>query len=59
VPLWEDSLCQHLSMEAVLIAGNEDQKRRFCKPMLDAGIGAFALTEPRPAPMPVPAWQPR
>jgi alkylation response protein AidB-like acyl-CoA dehydrogenase len=35
-----------LSMEAVLIAGNDDQKRRFCKPMLDAGISAFALTEP-------------
>ena len=35
-----------LSMEAVLIAGNDDQKRRFCKPMLTAGIGAFALTEP-------------
>jgi len=35
-----------LSMEAVLIGGNEDQKRRFCKPMLEAGLGAFALTEP-------------
>jgi len=35
-----------LSMEAVLTAGNDDQKRHFCKPMLDAGIGAFALTEP-------------
>jgi alkylation response protein AidB-like acyl-CoA dehydrogenase len=35
-----------LSMEAVLTAGSEEQKRRFCKPMLDAGIGAFALTEP-------------
>ena len=35
-----------LSMEAVLTAGNDDQKRRFCKPMLSAGIGAFALTEP-------------
>ena len=35
-----------LSMEAVLTAGNDDQKRRFCKPMLTAGIGAFALTEP-------------
>jgi alkylation response protein AidB-like acyl-CoA dehydrogenase len=35
-----------LSMEAVMIAGNDDQKRRFCKPMLTAGIGAFALTEP-------------
>ena len=35
-----------LCMEAVLIAGNDEQKRRFCKPMLSAGIGAFALTEP-------------
>jgi alkylation response protein AidB-like acyl-CoA dehydrogenase len=35
-----------LSMEAVMIAGNDEQKRRFCKPMLSAGIGAFALTEP-------------
>ncbi|MGO9983233.1 MAG: acyl-CoA dehydrogenase family protein [Rhodomicrobium sp.] len=35
-----------LSMEAVLIAGNDSQVRRFCKPMLTAGIGAFALTEP-------------
>lgn len=35
-----------LSLEAVLIAGNSDQKRRFSKPMLTAGIGAFALTEP-------------
>jgi alkylation response protein AidB-like acyl-CoA dehydrogenase len=35
-----------LSMESVLIAGNDDQKRRFFAPMLNAGIGAFALTEP-------------
>jgi alkylation response protein AidB-like acyl-CoA dehydrogenase len=35
-----------LSMESVLIAGNDDQKRRYFKPMLSAGIGAFALTEP-------------
>jgi len=35
-----------LSMESVLIAGNDDQKRRFFAPMLTAGIGAFALTEP-------------
>ena len=35
-----------LSMEAVMIAGTDDQKHRFCKPMLTAGIGAFALTEP-------------
>jgi len=30
----------------VLIAGNDDQKRRYFTPMLTAGIGAFALTEP-------------
>jgi alkylation response protein AidB-like acyl-CoA dehydrogenase len=35
-----------LSVESVLIAGNDDQKRRYFKPMLTAGIGAFALTEP-------------
>jgi alkylation response protein AidB-like acyl-CoA dehydrogenase len=35
-----------LSMESVLIAGNDEQKRRFFKPMLTAGIGCFALTEP-------------
>jgi alkylation response protein AidB-like acyl-CoA dehydrogenase len=35
-----------LSMESVLIAGNDDQKRLYFKPMLTAGIGAFALTEP-------------
>jgi acyl-CoA dehydrogenase len=35
-----------LSLESVLIAGNDEQKRRYCKPMLTAGIGAFALTEP-------------
>jgi alkylation response protein AidB-like acyl-CoA dehydrogenase len=35
-----------LSMEAVMIAGNDDQKKRFFKPMLSAEIGAFALTEP-------------
>ncbi len=35
-----------LSMESVLIAGTDDQKRRYFKPMLTAGIGAFALTEP-------------
>jgi len=35
-----------LSMEAVLIAGNDDQKRRFFAPMLQGGIGAFGLTEP-------------
>ncbi len=35
-----------LSMESVMIAGNDEQKRRFFKPMLSAGIGCFALTEP-------------
>jgi alkylation response protein AidB-like acyl-CoA dehydrogenase len=35
-----------LSMESVMIAGNDEQKRRFFTPMLTAGIGAFALTEP-------------
>jgi acyl-CoA dehydrogenase len=35
-----------LSMESVLIAGNEDQKRRYFAPMLNGEIGAFGLTEP-------------
>jgi alkylation response protein AidB-like acyl-CoA dehydrogenase len=35
-----------LAMEAVLIAGTDEQKRRFCKPLLNAEIAAFALTEP-------------
>jgi alkylation response protein AidB-like acyl-CoA dehydrogenase len=35
-----------LSMEAVLIAGNDDQKRRYVAPMLQGEIGAFGLTEP-------------
>ena len=35
-----------LSMESVLLAGNDEQKRRFFTPMLNGKIGAFALTEP-------------
>jgi alkylation response protein AidB-like acyl-CoA dehydrogenase len=35
-----------LSMESVLIAGNDDQKRRFFAAMLNGEIGAFGLTEP-------------
>src|SRR5208337_5136589 len=35
-----------LSMDSVLIAGNDEQKRRYFKPMLNAEIGAFGLTEP-------------
>jgi alkylation response protein AidB-like acyl-CoA dehydrogenase len=35
-----------LSLESVMIAGNDAQKRAFFKPMLTAGIGCFALTEP-------------
>ncbi len=35
-----------LSMEAVLIAGNDEQRRRYFTPMLNAEIGAFGLTEP-------------
>jgi len=35
-----------LSMESVLIAGNDDQKRRYFAPMLNGEIGAFGLTEP-------------
>jgi alkylation response protein AidB-like acyl-CoA dehydrogenase len=35
-----------LSMESVLIAGNDAQKQQFFTPMLNGKIGAFALTEP-------------
>ena len=35
-----------LSMDSVLVAGNDDQKRRFFTPMLNAEIGSFGLTEP-------------
>jgi alkylation response protein AidB-like acyl-CoA dehydrogenase len=35
-----------LSMEAVLIAGNDEQKRRYFAPLLNGEIGAFGLTEP-------------
>jgi len=35
-----------LSMDSVLIAGNEEQKRRYFAPMINAEIGAFGLTEP-------------
>jgi len=35
-----------LSMESVLLAGNDEQKKRFFTPMLNGKIGAFALTEP-------------
>jgi alkylation response protein AidB-like acyl-CoA dehydrogenase len=35
-----------LSMDSVLIAGNDEQKRRYFTPMLNGEIGAFGLTEP-------------
>jgi alkylation response protein AidB-like acyl-CoA dehydrogenase len=35
-----------LSMDSVLVAGNEEQKRRYFTPMISAEIGAFGLTEP-------------
>ena len=35
-----------LSMDSVLVAGNDEQKRRYFAPMLNAEIGAFGLTEP-------------
>jgi alkylation response protein AidB-like acyl-CoA dehydrogenase len=35
-----------LSMDSVLIAGTDEQKRRYFKPMLNAEIGSFGLTEP-------------
>jgi acyl-CoA dehydrogenase len=35
-----------LSMDSVLIAGSEEQKRRYFKPILNTEIGSFGLTEP-------------
>jgi len=35
-----------LSMESVLIAGNDAQKKQFFTPLLNGKIGAFGLTEP-------------
>jgi alkylation response protein AidB-like acyl-CoA dehydrogenase len=35
-----------LSMESVLLAGNDAQKKQFFTPLLNGKIGAFALTEP-------------
>jgi alkylation response protein AidB-like acyl-CoA dehydrogenase len=35
-----------LSMDSVLVAGNDEQKRRYFTPMLNSEIGAFGLTEP-------------
>jgi alkylation response protein AidB-like acyl-CoA dehydrogenase len=35
-----------LSMESVMLAGTEAQKKQFYTPLLNGKIGAFALTEP-------------
>ena len=35
-----------LSMDSVLAAGNEEQKRRYFEPMVRGEIGSFGLTEP-------------
>jgi alkylation response protein AidB-like acyl-CoA dehydrogenase len=35
-----------LSMDSVLVAGTDEQKRRYFTPMLSAKLGAFGLTEP-------------
>ncbi len=35
-----------LAQDSVLVAGTEEQKRRFFEPILAGGIGAFGLTEP-------------
>lgn len=35
-----------LSMDSVLVAGSDEQKRRYFTPMLSAKLGAFGLTEP-------------
>lgn len=35
-----------LGMKPVLIAGNEEQKKRACEIVMNGGFGAFCLTEP-------------
>jgi len=35
-----------LGMDALLIAGSEEQKQRYFEPIVKGGIAAFALTEP-------------
>jgi alkylation response protein AidB-like acyl-CoA dehydrogenase len=35
-----------LSMDSVLVGGNDEQKRRYFTPLLKTEIGAFGLTEP-------------
>ena len=35
-----------LSMESVMLAGNDAQKKQFYAPLLNGKIGAFCLTEP-------------
>jgi alkylation response protein AidB-like acyl-CoA dehydrogenase len=35
-----------LSMDSVLVAGTEEQKKRFFEPMVRGEIGSFGLTEP-------------
>jgi acyl-CoA dehydrogenase len=35
-----------LGMDALLVAGNEDQKQRYFEPIVKGGIAAFGLTEP-------------
>ncbi|MGO2118630.1 MAG: acyl-CoA dehydrogenase family protein [Fusobacterium sp.] len=35
-----------LGMKPVLIAGNDEQKKRVCDLIIDGGFGAFCLTEP-------------
>lgn len=35
-----------LSMDSVLVGGNDDQKRRYFAPLVNTEIGAFGLTEP-------------
>ena len=35
-----------LALKPVLIAGNEEQKKKCCEIVMNGGWGAFALTEP-------------
>lgn len=35
-----------LALKPILIAGNEEQKRKYCEMVVQGGYGVFALTEP-------------
>ena len=36
----------NLALKPILIAGNEEQKQKYCDVVINGGLGAFGLTEP-------------